>query len=204
MGDIRTIVVASGNAGKIREIAQLLGDLSFRLVSMNEFFGAPQHIEETGTTFEENARLKATWVHERSGEWALADDSGLEVEALGGAPGVYSARFAGEKAGDAANVAKLLEALRTTPPAGRAARFRCVVALAGPEGGTCTAEGVCRGSIVAGPRGTGGFGYDPVFVPEGFAHTFAELDEGVKNAISHRGKALVNLRKELVRIHERA
>jgi len=200
---MRTVIVASANKGKLREIAQLLAGFPFDAIPLAQRMQPVPAIPETGATFEENARMKAAWVFERTGEWALADDSGLEVDALDGAPGVHSARYAGDGAGDAANLRKLLAALAAVPAEQRAARFRCVIALMTGPGAVLVASGVCNGRIIDTPRGSAGFGYDPVFVPDGFTHTFAELDEGVKNAISHRGKALLNLRKELVGLHGR-
>ncbi len=198
----REIIVASGNRGKLREITELLSDMPLTLSGLRDHWDPPPDIPETGATFEENARLKAKWVHERTGVWALADDSGLEVDALRGAPGVYSARYAGEGAGDEANLRKLLKEMEGVPEQSRTARFRCVVVLMAAADLAYVAQGVCNGRIVGEPCGSNGFGYDPVFVPDGFRRTFAQLDEGVKNAISHRGKALVNLRKELVRLDE--
>jgi XTP/dITP diphosphohydrolase len=199
---MRTIIVASGNRGKVREIGQILADLQVSLVALGDRFSPAPSIPETGDTFEANARQKASWVYERTREWVLADDSGLEVDALGGAPGVRSARYAGEGAGDRANLEKLLAALKGVPAECRTARFRCAMALVDATGGVHIASGVCNGRIIGAPQGVGGFGYDPVFVPDGFHRTFAQLDEGVKNAISHRGKALLNLRKELVRLND--
>jgi XTP/dITP diphosphohydrolase len=200
---MRTVIVATANKGKQREIAQLLTGFPFEPVPLAQRLSPVPAIPETGATFEENARMKASWVFERTGEWSLADDSGLEVDALNGAPGVRSARYAGEGAGDEANLRKLLDALVAVPAERRTARFCCVVVLTAGADSVLVARGVCNGTIIDAPRGTGGFGYDPVFVPDGFRHTFAELDEGVKNAISHRGKALLNLRKELVRLDGR-
>jgi XTP/dITP diphosphohydrolase len=151
--------------------------------------GAPE-VEETGATFSENARLKAHSIARWSGEWVLADDSGLEVDALGGAPGVYSSRYAGPGAGDADRVAKLLEAMREIPPEQRTARFRCVAAIAAPDGRIWTADGTCEGVIATEPRGEHGFGYDPVFYLPPYQATMAELAPEVKNRISHRAHAL--------------
>lgn len=198
----REVIVATGNRGKLREILEILSDMPLNLTGLRDHWNPPPDIPETGSTFEENARLKAAWVHERTGLWSLADDSGLEVDALQGAPGVYSARYAGEGAGDEANLRKLLQQMDGVPDERRTARFRCVVVLMSGPDRVYVAQGVCDGRIVREPAGTNGFGYDPVFVPDGFRRTFAQLDEGVKNAISHRGKALVNLRKELVRLDE--
>jgi XTP/dITP diphosphohydrolase len=151
-------------------------------------------VEETGTTFEENAALKALAASAHFDGWVLADDSGLEVDALGGAPGVYSARFSGEGATDVTNRALLLEKLATVPADQRSARFRCVIALA--RGGEVLAHfsGAVEGVIIQSEQGAGGFGYDPLFVPEGFGETFAELGAETKNRLSHRGRALAGLK----------
>lgn len=187
------VIVASANQGKVREIGQILAGRGLTLVSLRERFDPPPSIPETGDTFEANARLKASWVYDRTGEWSLADDSGLEVDALDGAPGVYSARFAGEGAGDRANLDKLLKLMSGVPSERRRARFRCVVAFQRGARDVIVANGTCEGRIVQSPRGTLGFGYDPVFVPDGFEQTFAELSDDAKNRLSHRGKALASL-----------
>ncbi len=176
------LAIASGNAGKIREFAEYLAELNLILLPK-----PPEvDVEETGTTFLENARLKATAVAQAMGEWALADDSGLEVAALGGAPGVYSARYG---ATDGDRIAKLLAALGDASD--RRGRFVCALALADPSGRVILeAEGHCDGEILSAPRGTNGFGYDPVFwVPE-LGLTFAEMTPDQKAAIGHRGQAL--------------
>lgn len=186
----RDIVLASGNAGKIREIQALLAGRDIRIVPQSAF-GIPD-AEETGLTFIENAILKARHAARLSGLPAIADDSGLEVDALDGAPGVYSARYAGAGADDAANNAKLLEALQGVPPERRTARFRCVMAFlrhpADPS--PLIADGVWEGRILTAPRGENGFGYDPLFfVPEQECSS-AELPPEMKNRLSHRGQAL--------------
>jgi XTP/dITP diphosphohydrolase len=196
---LREIIVASTNAGKIKEFREILGDLPLRLSSLFDNFSPLPSIPETGSTFLENALLKARWVCERKQKWVLADDSGLEVDALDGAPGVRSARFAGESAGSEANNRKLLEQLAEREGVPRTARFRCVIVLCTSAENYFTAEGVCEGAIAHVPQGGGGFGYDPLFVPEGFTRTFAELESAEKHAISHRGKALAALRE---RLHE--
>ena len=184
------LTIATRNPHKTREIAEILGrdfivqDLAGR--------GDIPDVAETGSTFDENARLKAVGVSERVAGVVLADDSGLEVEALAGAPGVYSARYAGEQATDREKVTKLLHELRRADPEkrNRAAQFRCVIAIA--RDGECLAvfSGQVNGTIVDEPRGGGGFGYDPVFLPEGFTQTFAQLPGTTKNKISHRARAL--------------
>ena len=166
---------------------------------MPEDYGpAMPAVEETGASFLENALLKARALSAVSGGWALADDSGLEVEALGGAPGVRSARYAGPEASDAANIARLLEALRDVGD--RRARFRCVLALAGPSGRTLTTEGVLEGEITLAPAGSGGFGYDPVFLVPELGKTVAELAFEEKQRISHRARAAAALLELLPRI----
>jgi len=157
--------------------------------------GGMPPVEESAGTFSGNALLKARALQKLAppGSWVLADDSGLEVQALGGAPGVHSARYAGTGAKDGANTEKLLRALEIIPDAARTARFVCVLALLGPGGAEKIFEGECRGRIGRTPAGAGGFGYDPVFFPDGFDKTFAELGDDVKNKISHRATALRKL-----------
>jgi XTP/dITP diphosphohydrolase len=185
---MRRLMLASRNPGKLSELRALLaGDLAIELVALPA--NAPE-IEETGATFAENALLKARGIAAWAKEWTLADDSGLEVDALGGAPGVHSHRYAGEHATDADRVAKLLAALQGVPPERRAARFRCAVALAAPDGRTWTAEGACEGRITQEARGTQGFGYDPVFLLPEAGRTMAELTPEEKNRVSHRARAL--------------
>jgi XTP/dITP diphosphohydrolase len=175
----------------LREIRSLLAELAagVQLLSLVDFPEIPE-IPETGTTFKENALLKARAVARGTGLLTLADDSGLEVDYLHGAPGVYSARFAGEPPDDTRNNAKLLALLNQVPAAKRTARFRCVIALVTPEERVAFAEGACDGTIGFEPQGTGGFGYDPIFYLPRFGCSIAELDLSVKNQISHRGKAL--------------
>jgi len=194
------LVAATGNAGKLSELRALLAGLDLDLRSLADLAGAPA-VEESGDSFLSNARLKAHAIAAHAGLPALADDSGLEVDALGGAPGVRSARFArdaGAGAGDAANVATLLARLRTVPPAQRAARFRCVVVVARPDGAELVADGACAGLIAAAPRGTAGFGYDPVFLYPPLGRTFAELARAEKDRVSHRAAAIAALRPQLV------
>ncbi|MCY3712080.1 MAG: XTP/dITP diphosphatase [Gemmatimonadetes bacterium] len=182
-----TLVLATRNPGKISEIKALLSGV--RVVPAASFAGCPEP-EETGRTFEENALIKARAVSRYTGRTALADDSGLEVDALDGAPGVRSARYAGTDATDQDNIRRLLDALDGISDADRTARFRCVVAVVVPDGRSWTAEGACEGRILQATRGDAGFGYDPLFVPACYESTFAELDAGVKNRISHRAQAL--------------
>ncbi len=183
----RTLVIASNNAHKIREISDMLDD-SLRVISMREA-GFDGEIDESGETFEENARIKAQAVARATGYCALGDDSGLSVDALGGAPGVRSARFAGAHGDDAANNALLMEKLRDVPAQDRTAQFVCAMALALPSGETHAVQGSCPGVITFAPRGEGGFGYDPYFEYVS-GQTFAEMDEAEKNRVSHRSLAL--------------
>jgi XTP/dITP diphosphohydrolase len=183
-------VLASGNAGKVREFAQLLAARDIEVIAQTAFGIATP--EETGATFLDNALLKARHAAGATGLAALADDSGIEVDALGGRPGVWSARYAGEAATDADNLALLLRELASVPEPRRSARYRCVLVFvrdpADPD--PVVANGVWEGRILRAPRGTGGFGYDPIFQPEGFALSVAELPLQQKNLISHRGQAL--------------
>jgi len=184
------LLVATNNPGKVREFEELLVGLPFE-VTFPAREGIALEVEESGATFEDNARLKALAFARASGLPTLADDSGLEVDALGGAPGVWSARYAGPGAGDADRYQKLLNALAAVPDVRRTARFRCVVALAWPDGAVRTAEGRCEGQIGWAPRGEHGFGYDPVFIVDGFGgQTMAELPPEIKNRISHRARAV--------------
>jgi XTP/dITP diphosphohydrolase len=166
------------------------GGLGLEVVAASEAGGMPAVDEDAGT-FVGNARKKATALRQRlpAGAWALADDSGLCVDALGGAPGVESAYYAGPQGDSAANLAKLVNAMRGVAPARRGAEFRCVLVLMGPGGIERSFEGLCPGRLLDEPRGTGGFGYDPLFVPEGFDLTLAEMPREAKNRISHRGRA---------------
>ena len=193
----RRIVVATGNLGKIEEIRGALDFPGWTFVSAGEIGPWPD-VPETGETFVDNALIKARAAVELYGLRALADDSGLEVDALGGAPGVRSSRYAGENATDADNNAKLLAALGGIPDEGRTARFRCVMALVDTDGSVVTAQGVCEGRIGVTATGEGGFGYDPLFLPAAApGRTMAQLSLPEKNAISHRGAALRALREAL-------
>ena len=187
-GEPETVVMATRNRGKLKELRTLLGP-GVIARSVADFPAAPEVVED-GDTFEDNAVKKALSAAQATGHVAVADDSGLEVDALNGAPGVTSARFAGPGADDGARNARLLQLLDGTPADRRGARFRCVIAVATDDGVCRTAEGVCRGRILSSPRGDSGFGFDPVFeVPE-LGQSFAELTEEQKNRISHRGIAL--------------
>lgn len=179
------LVVATGNPGKLKEMQALLADLDWEL----RLKPTELEVEETGTTFAENACLKASQVALATGEWAIADDSGLEVEALDGAPGVFSARYAEN---DAACIARLLKELEGE--SNRAARFACAIAIARPDGTIALqAQGVCLGEILRSPQGMGGFGYDPVFYSPDHQLSFAEMPAEIKRSISHRGKAFQQL-----------
>jgi len=196
-GQRRPLVLASGNAGKLIELRALLADLPFEVIGQASLGVRPP--QETETTFVGNALLKAWHAARATGYAALADDSGLEVDALGGAPGVHSARYAGPQASDAENNAKLIAALRGVPPARRTARYRCALAFVqGPhDPAPLIAEAAWEGVILEQPRGSGGFGYDPYFgVPE-LGRSAAELTQEHKNALSHRGRALGRLHELL-------
>jgi len=184
----RRVVLATLNPGKVRELASLLGDLPIELLSLAEIPRASLPAE-TGATYVENALIKARAARRLTGLAALADDSGLEVDALDGAPGLHSARFGGPGLDDAGRVALLLERLGSVPAGSRTARFRCVIALVDEAGGERTVEGVVEGEIAAAPRGTGGFGYDPVFLYPPLARTFGELSDSEKERVSHRALA---------------
>lgn len=188
-GSALRLVLASANPDKSREIADILGAEGIEVEARPA--GVPD-VDETGDTLEDNARLKAEALVQATGSAAVADDTGLEVEALGGAPGVYSARFAGEGATYADNVAKLLaelDAAGASGPGERRARFRTVALAAFPDGREVVAEGTVEGTIALAPEGDGGFGYDPVFIPDGSDRSFAAMTRAEKDACSHRGRA---------------
>jgi XTP/dITP diphosphohydrolase len=191
------LVLATLNPGKGRELQALLGSVPFRVRLLTEFSGA-RLPEETGQTYAENALGKARAATLLTGALALGDDSGLEVDALGGAPGLYTARFGGPGLSDVDRLELLLEQLRDVAPAERTARFRCAIALAGPGRAEKVVEGVVEGTIVETPRGRGGFGYDPVFYYPPLGRTFAELSDTEKQRVSHRGRALEAARRLLV------
>lgn len=185
----KRLLLATRNRHKKQELAAMLGGLDIEVLTLDEVPELPEVVED-GATFGENARKKALATARASGCVCLADDSGLEVEALNGQPGVYSARFAGPKADDRMNNEKLVALLREMDPNQRAARFVCVIAIADPQGNVQVVEGECPGSIILDARGEAGFGYDPLFIPDGYQQTFAELGSKEKNRISHRGQAL--------------
>ena len=182
------LIIATRNRHKLDEIRAILRLPGLDIVGVAEHPVPLPEVVEDGVTFHANAIKKAMTLALASRLWTLADDSGLEVEALGDEPGVLSARYAGEPANDAANNAKLLAKLASAPD--RRARFRCVIALCSPTGRAQFVEGVCAGTLASAPRGTLGFGYDPLFVPDGYTQTFAELDAEAKNRLSHRAQAL--------------
>jgi XTP/dITP diphosphohydrolase len=211
---IPTLLIATSNKGKVAEIASLLKGLDCRAIGLEDLPRIPPPVEETGTTFVENALLKADYYHAATGLLTLADDSGLEVDALESRPGVYSARYGGEGLSSAQQITLLLEEMKDAPEEKRTARFVCVVALVGAAGETSdkreslwhldvalvdspvrpqirqTFEGRCEGRIALAPRGAGGFGYDPIFIDAELGRTFAELSPEEKSSRSHRGKAL--------------
>ena len=187
------IVLATRNRHKIEEITRICRDWRVEWVTELDI----PEVEETGSTYHENASLKAREVAKATGQPALADDSGIEVDALGGAPGPRSARYAGQEASDEQNLRALLRATAGVPAGGRTARYRAVASLAWPDGREVHAEATCEGMLESGPRGEGGFGYDPIFVPLGDERTMAELSPEEKDRISHRGGALRALRVRL-------
>jgi XTP/dITP diphosphohydrolase len=187
----KTLLVSTRNAHKVAEIREILG-AGFEVLDLSSIAGVGE-VEETGVTFEENATLKALAVSGHFDGWVIADDSGLEVDALRGAPGVWSARFSGDGATDASNRALLLEKLEGVRGKDRSARFRCVIVLARAGRKIAAFSGSVEGVIINQEKGSGGFGYDPLFVPEGHCETFAQLGADVKNALSHRARALAGL-----------
>jgi XTP/dITP diphosphohydrolase len=195
---IGRVVLATRNEGKARELEELLGGTALKLETLRDHPDVALPPEE-GNSYAENALAKARAVSAALGAAAIGDDSGLEVDALDGAPGMRSARFSGENANDAANNALLLARLQEVPAAGRAARFRCALAFVEPGGRELCVEGACEGSILVAPRGDRGFGYDPLFLPHGETRTFAELPQKVKDSISHRARAAAALRAALSR-----
>jgi XTP/dITP diphosphohydrolase len=191
------LLAATRNQGKIREFRSLLDDLSFDLCGLAEL-GITDEVDETGATFIANAELKASAYARLSGLTTLADDSGLVVDALGGAPGVFSARYAGENATDAERIAKLLSALADIDSSRRSARFVCAISVADRTGSVVHAvEGRCEGRIAFEPRGLRGFGYDPIFVPAGFDASFGELTDDIKSQLSHRAVATLAVKRFL-------
>jgi XTP/dITP diphosphohydrolase len=197
------LLLATNNKGKVREYKSLLREIPFEIVTPSEL-GITTEIEETGDSFEENARLKATALARESGLLSLADDSGLEVDALGGEPGARSHRYAGEDATDDDRISYLLVKLSNVPEGKRSARFRCVIAIAAPDGAVELCSGECPGFITTEPRGYNGFGYDPVFYLPELGKTMAELTPEEKNKISHRACAAEKAREVLLKIARRS
>jgi XTP/dITP diphosphohydrolase len=195
---VTTILLATQNEGKLKELRELLSDLSLDLLSLANFPDI-EAVPETGESFTENASLKAVGYALQTGLLTFADDSGLEVDALGGAPGIFSARYAGEDATDADRTNRLLEELSDTPAGKRSARFVSAVAIASGKGQVLNVSlGVCEGRIDFVPSGSRGFGYDPVFIPNGYDKSFGELESATKNQISHRARALSDAREFLL------
>ena len=193
------LVLATNNFDKVREIKKILRGLKIKIMTLKDFPPMPE-VVENGRTFRANAVKKATVISRKTGRMALADDSGLVVGALKGKPGVRSSRFAGEDCTYADNNRKLLRLMKDMRPGKRKARFTCIVALAGSKGPVKTVTGICKGRISAEIKGTEGFGYDTVFIPEGYGKTFAELGMKTKNRISHRAKALRKVKKVLSKL----
>jgi XTP/dITP diphosphohydrolase len=202
---IRNLLIATSNPGKVAELASMLNGLNFRIIGFSDLTGTPPIVEETGSTFQENALLKAEYYHRLTGLLTLADDSGLEVDALGGRPGVYSARYGSEGMSSAEQIELLLDEMKDIPDEQRTARFVCSVAIVEISAGKEIKqlfEGRCEGLIARQVRGSGGFGYDPIFIDEKTGRTFAELTPEEKAARSHRGKALQQAREFLVEMSQ--
>ncbi|WP_054695445.1 XTP/dITP diphosphatase [Syntrophomonas palmitatica] len=198
----KTLLLATRNRHKQRELQDMLAGTGIQVINLDNIPDLPE-VEEDGATFTENAAKKARVIAAASGMLCLADDSGLEVDALNGRPGVFSARFAGPDADDEKNNALLLHMLRDVPEEKRRARFVCVIAIADPQGNLSVAEGACPGTIGFAPHGSQGFGYDPLFIPQGYKQSFAELGAEVKNSISHRGQALAKAKPLLQELFNR-
>lgn len=186
----KKIIIATKNEGKIKEFNKILSGKEFDISSLSDIRDLPE-IDEDGNSFEDNAIKKSRFIFELNGRHCIADDSGLEIDYLSGAPGVKSARFGGISTPQNVKNEKIISMMKGAKKNERGAQFRCVVAFT-DNNGTKTFEGVCKGRISDKPKGSNGFGYDPIFIPEGFDKTFGELDEDVKNRISHRGKSLRN------------
>ena len=194
---MKRIIAATRNEGKIREMNAITEELGIAIISRDEAGVPPFEIEETGTTFEENSYIKAKTISDMTGEPAIADDSGLFVDALGGEPGVNSARYSGVHGDDAAARKIILKKLEGLPYKKRTAMFVCVITLVYPDGRVIQARGECRGHISYEEKGTGGFGYDSIFIPEGRRRTFAQMPQSYKDQNGHRGRALQRLRELL-------
>jgi XTP/dITP diphosphohydrolase len=194
------IIIATKNKNKVKEIKHLLKNMSVNVMSVEDGQWDVPDVVEDGTTFKDNAIKKAKTIAGITGKITLADDSGLEVDALGGQPGIISARFSGDNASDRENNLKLLNMLQGVPEDRRGAQFRSAIAIASPDGKVEVVEGVCRGEIGLSEKGGQGFGYDPLFIPAGYNKTFAELSLDIKNKISHRGRALEKAKLILERV----
>ncbi|MCA1031958.1 XTP/dITP diphosphatase [Bacillus timonensis] len=196
---MKEILIATKNSGKVKDFEQLFSPYGYQVKSLYDFPDIPD-VEETGTTFRENAQLKAETISKALNQIVIADDSGLEVDALDERPGVFSARYAGVEKNDKANLEKVLEELKEIPLDKRTARFRCALALVIPNEKTILVEGMCEGKIIDRPIGENGFGYDPIFYLERLGKTMAQLTKEEKNKISHRANALNNLGEELKKL----
>lgn len=198
MSKIQKILIATGNRGKIAEIRVLLGTVPVDFHNLADFPDIAE-VDETGSTFTENAELKAAGYAKATGLWSIADDSGLEIEALGGRPGVFSARYGGDHLNFPGKMKLVLDEMQDSGKPNRDARFVCVMSIADDKGRILSsAEGECRGRIASEPRGKGGFGYDPIFIPDGFERTFGELPDIVKAQISHRSRAAEKIMRYLL------
>lgn len=196
----RKLIISTGNQNKVDEIAVILKDLPIEILSKKEIGLGDLDVIEDGATLEENSILKAKALAEKTNYMVVADDSGLFVDYLNGQPGIYSSRYGGEEGNNKKNNKKLLEELKDIPLEKRKAQFKCVIVLITEDREIVTVEGQCKGTIGLEPKGNNGFGYDPLFTPEGYSETFGELDEEIKNKISHRAKALEQLKKEIKKI----
>ena len=194
------LIAATQNAHKLREISQITSRFGMELVPMKEILGDLE-IEENGTTCAENSLIKSRTVCRLTGKAAIADDSGIMVDALGGAPGVYSARYAGGHGDDVANRRKILREIEGLPMEKRTAQFICVITYVHPDGTEIVAEGICPGHVSFEELGEGGFGYDSIFIPEGYSETFAQLPQEIKNTIGHRALALKKLHEEFEAVY---
>ena len=196
----RKLVLSTNNIHKVEEIKDILKDLPIEVLSKKDLGLEELDVVEDGTTLEENSIKKAKALSNKTDYMVMADDSGLFVEALNGVPGVYSSRYAGEEGNDLKNNKKLIKELENIPLENRNGSFKTVIALVTEEKQALTVRGECKGHIISSPRGENGFGYDPLFIPEGYNETFGELGEEVKNKISHRAKALEEIRKTLINL----
>lgn len=197
--NLKKIILATKNKGKVMEINAMFEGCGVEFAPVDDYI-QDMDVEEDGATYRENAYKKAAFVHGRTGLAVVSEDSGLEVKALDWGPGIYSARYAGQKAKDLDNTKKLIGAISGLPPKERSARYVCVLCLIDESGRAEYFEGQVRGTVIETPRGVSGFGYDPVFVPDGFQKTFAELGQAVKNSISHRANAIRAMKEYLIEI----